>query len=422
MFAPGTALLLLSGLAVAQPPPRTLTLEDCIGLASAAQSSVTIARRQAEISRLGITQARAGFLPQARVSNGFTYNSPLLHDRGTFSFIPLDGIREYASVFTTGVELDSSGKLRAELARAQAERRSAAAGVRLSERELKRAVTAAYLRVLLARHILEVSRASLSEAQNFEKRVRLLFENGEAAQADVAKAAAQTAFLEQSVNAAELDARLANQELASFWTTAADEPLWLADVLADPVAPPAARDPGKPFLHRPEFDLLEAQRQAALAESRRARAELFPQLGLVFQYGLDSTHVRWADRGYATFLTLNVPVFDWLKAHSAARQSQLRAAQVEASRAMAERGFSKEYESALARVRLIYQQIAMTESQVKASEENLRLSRLRYEGGEGSALEVVTAQAQLTQARSNYYSVVSAYLNAKADLEVASGQ
>jgi len=391
-------------------------------LAGEARSSVTIARQQAEIARYGITQARAGFLPQSRVGNGFTYNSPLLHDRGTFSFIPLNGIREYASLFTTAMELDSSGKLRAELARARAERSAADAGVRLGERDLKRAVTAAYLRVLLARHIVEVTRESLGEAQSFERRVRLLYENAEAAQADVVKAAAQTAFLEQSLNAAELDTQLANQELASFWTTEVDEPLLLTDILAQPVAPPGDRAPGQPFLRRPEFDLLQAQRQAALADARRARADLFPQLALVFQYGLDSTHVRWADRGYATFLTLNVPVFDWLKARSASRQAQLRAHQVEASRSAAERAFSREYQSALARVRLLYQQIAMTGSQVKSSEENLRLSRLRYEGGEGSALEVVTAQAQLTQARTNYYASLSGYWNAKADLEVASAQ
>jgi outer membrane protein TolC len=422
IVAYGTALHLASWLAVAQPPPKTLTLEDCLRLASAARSSATIARRQVEIARYGLTQARAGFLPQARLGNSFTYNSPLLYDRGMFSFIPLNGIREYATLFTAGVELDSSGKLRAELARAQAERRGAEAGARLSERDLKRAVTASYLRVLLARHLVEVTRESLAEAQSFEKRVRLLFENGEAAQADVVKAAAASAFVEQSLNAAELDAQLASQELASFWTAEVNEPLLLADVLAQPLPPPGDRPPGKPFLKRPEFDLLEAQRQAALADSRRARAERLPQLGLAFQYGLDSTRVRWADRGYATFLTLNVPVFDWLKAHSATRQAQLRAQQAEDSRAAAERALAREYESALARIRLIYQQIAMAESQVKSSEENLRLSRLRYEGGEGSALDVVTAQTQLTQARASYYATRSHYLNAKADLEVASGQ
>ena len=89
---------------------------------------------------------------------------------------------------------------------------------------------------------------------------------------------------------------------------------------------------------------------------------------------------------------------------------------------MAERTFSRDYRDALARVEKVYAQIAQTETQVKLSEDNLRLSRVRYEGGEGTALDVVTAQTQLAQARSNYYAARANYLNARADLEVASGR
>ena len=71
---------------------------------------------------------------------------------------------------------------------------------------------------------------------------------------------------------------------------------------------------------------------------------------------------------------------------------------------------------------MIYAQISLTQSQVSLSEENLRLSRLRYEGGEGSALDVVAAQNQLAQARTSYYSTLANYLNARADLQVASGR
>lgn len=73
------------------------------------------------VARYGITQARAGFLPQVSIGGSYTYNSPLLYDRSTFSFLPLNGIREYASLATTGVELDTSGRLRAGMDRARAD-------------------------------------------------------------------------------------------------------------------------------------------------------------------------------------------------------------------------------------------------------------------------------------------------------------
>ena len=64
----------------------------------------------------------------------------------------------------------------------------------------------------------------------------------------------------------------------------------------------------------------------------------------------------------------------------------------------------------------------MAGEQVKLFEENLKLSRVRYEGGEGPALDVVVAQSQLQQARANYYGTLFLYTGARADLEVAAGQ
>ena len=89
---------------------------------------------------------------------------------------------------------------------------------------------------------------------------------------------------------------------------------------------------------------------------------------------------------------------------------------------MATRSFSKEYQDALSRLKSLVQQVSLTEKQVKLPEENLRLSRVRYEGGEGAALEVVAAQNQLALARTNYYTALAGFWNAKADLEVATGQ
>jgi outer membrane protein len=414
-------LAIPAGLAWAQAP-KVLTLQDCIRLAESVPSPVSIARQETEIARRGLTQARAGFLPLAQLSNGYTYNSPLLDNRSQFSFIALNGIREYGSALTAIQELDTSGRLRAELARAHADRDAANSTLALTQRDLKRSVTEGYYRLLLARHIVDVTRSVLDESESFEKRTRLLFQNGEAAQADVVKASAQVASLRQQLSAAELDARLANQELAAFWTQQVDDPLNIEDVLAQPPPPPEAPQAGSPFLRRIEFNLLDAQRRGFEADARRARAALLPQLNLVFQYGIDAQAVRIRERGYAAFLNLNIPIFDWLKARSTTEQFRLRAQQVQDNHAIAERTFSRDYRNALARVKELFGRIGLAEAQVKLSEQDLRLSRLRYEGGEGSALDVVTAQNQSAQARTNYYAAIAGYLSARADLEVAAGR
>lgn len=409
--------------APAQQPSQPLMLQDCIRLAEAVPSPLSIARQERDIAARDVTQARAGFLPQSRLSNGFTYNSPLLNNRATFSFLPLNGIREYASMLSVNQEFDTSGRLRADMARARATQEIATTSVALTQRDLRRAVTFAYYRALLTRRIVRIIDDALAGSRSFQHLARLLFQGGEAAQADVVKASAQVAFLQQAVNAAELEARLASQELASFWTRDVADALSLADVLEEPPPrpePDAAQS--TPFLKRLEFSLFDSQRRGFQADAKRARSALLPQLGAGFQYGIDSTAVRISDRGYAAFVNLTIPIFDWNRARSGIQQARLRTQQVESARAISERTYSKEYQGALSRVNQLFEQISLTREQARLAEDDLRLSRVRYEGGEGSALDVVTAQNQLAQARSNHYTTMANYLNAKADLEVASGR
>jgi outer membrane protein TolC len=415
--------LFVFDVAAAQETSRPLTLDDCVRLALVAPSSVRLARQRSEIARYGKNQAVASFLPRAQVNNLFIYNSPSLTNPDLFSFVALNGIREYSSLFTVTEELDTSGRLRAALARSQADRDAAAANLALTERDLKRAVAGSYYQLLLARRVVQVARDTLEEARSFEARTKRLFQSGEAAQADVVKASAQVAFLDQASSSAELMAQIANQELASFWTTDVSTRLLLADIF-DQIPPASAESPASssPFLKRVEFNLLDAEHRGFLADSRQARAALLPQASVVFQYGVDALRLNAQDRGYAAFVNLNIPVFDWFKNRDASRQFGLQAQQVETSRLIAERTFSKEYENARARVKTVHTQLTTAESQVKLSEENLRLSRVRYEGGEGSALDVVTAQTQLAQARTNHYSTVAHYFTALADLDVASGR
>jgi outer membrane protein TolC len=422
-------LIVLAAQAFAQSAAKPLSLEDCVRLAQDAQSSISIAGQESEIARYGFDRARAAFFPQVQLNNAYTYNSPQLHNPEEFSFVALNGIREYNTQLTAVEELDIFGRLRAQLARARADRDAATASFKLSRRDLKRVVSASFYRVLLARHLVQSAKDAVAEAQVFATRTQLLFEKGESARADVFKASSQVAFLEQSLNSIQLEAEIANHDLASFWTDAVADELILEDPLSQPVPTlelllgvAGGSQPPTQYLQRPEFSLLEAQHQGFLADSRQARASLLPQASIVFQYGIDSQRWSLGDRGYAAFVNLNIPLFDWFRTRDQVRQFQLKAQQIQVTREVATRTYSKEYQDALSRLKSLVRQVSVAENQVKLSEESLQLSRIRYEGGEGSALEVVDAQNQLTQARTNYYTALAGCWNAKIDLEVATGQ
>jgi len=417
--------LLLGPRTYGQATPDVLGLDDCIRLAMAARSSVSAARQQAEIAALEIERAKSPLRPQAYVSGAFTQTSEVSEGSDVPKFVALNGHREYLGVATATQEIDISGRLRAARDRARADQTASAAGLDIVQRDLRRAVAGSYFRALLTRHLAAAAREALAESKAFEARTRLLLAGGEAARADVVKAEAQTSGLEQSVVAADLDSEIALHELLAFWTTDVAAPVRLRDdldgALPQPPAPPADTST-EPFRARPELLRWSAERDGFLAEARRARAERLPQATVMFQYGIDSLRFDWADRGYALFVNLDIPIFDWGKGKKAARQFELQAEQLATTREVETRVFSKEYQDALSRVRLVHAQLASCRAQVSLAEENLRLARVRYDGGEGLALDVVGAQTQLVQARNNNYSTIARYLESLLDLQVASGK
>jgi outer membrane protein len=410
-------------------PAAPLTLEECIKRAMEAPSAVVAARQSLEASRYGVKGAVSAFLPKTVVNNGFTLNSGLgPASRGDTPFISLNGTHEYQTLINSSVELDTSGRLRADLAKARSERDIAQVDLRLQTRDLRQQVTLAYLQALLTRHLRDSARESLDEAQRFEQLAEKLFNGGEVAQADVVKAQAQAAFSQQLLEQGELDARLANQQLASFWTTDVDQTLGLADVLSgEPNAPPGNRmmqttvAPAV-YLKRPELLRFDAEHRGALADYHHSRADLFPTFTASYEYGIDAPIYSWSYRGQAVFLALNVPIFDFFHTRDTYKQLQIRAQIVDTNRHIAERQYSREYQSALARVESRLAQVKSSREQVRLSESNLRLAKVRYEGGEGTALDVVAAVQQAVQSKVNYFTAYANYFSADADLKVAEGQ
>jgi outer membrane protein TolC len=175
-------------------------------------------------------------------------------------------------------------------------------------------------------------------------------------------------------------------------------------------------------MRRPEFSLLDAQKKSFDAQSRLARSALLPRASFVFAYGIDAATNPAGMRGYAAYFNFSIPVFAWYRARSGAQQFRFRVQQVDSSRSIAERNLSKEYQNARTRVQNHYEQIADLEQQVRLAQQNLEISRVRYEGGEGLALDVVVAQADWAQARTNYFTNLANFWAARVDLEVASGR
>src|SRR6185312_5344287 len=142
-----------------------------------------------------------------------------------------------------------------------------------------------------------------------------------------------------------------------------------------------------------------------------------PSVTFDYWYGIDAT--RYAvhtdginNLGYQWAATLNLPIFDW-----GATQSKVKTAQLQ--RDLARVQLNEAQRTALANLRIFYHEAQTSRAQLELlkqsmdlAAESLRLTTLRYQGGESTALEVVDAQNALRSARDNYFDGAARYRTA----------
>ena len=125
--------------------------------------------------------------------------------------------------------------------------------------------------------------------------------------------------------------------------------------------------------------------------------------------------------GYFVTVNLTVPIWDWGGLRSKLHQAEARKRQAEVTLSQTQRQL-------LANLYSMYNESQAAKSALDdlqrvsdLAAESLRLTSLRYEAGESSALEVVDAQNTLVQARNAYDDAQVRYRVALAELQTVTG-
>ena len=164
-------------------------------------------------------------------------------------------------------------------------------------------------------------------------------------------------------------------------------------------------DMGNDITARPEYNLLEKQVELKSKEVALTRADFLPQLGVSASYAYgDGISLNAESDGVASFAavaSLKIPIYHWGEGRNKvkavkAEQEMARLQQEELSQMMqlevAKTRFN--VEDAAARVK-------MTEKSLSQAEENLQVSRNRYEVGMETITNYMEAQAQWQKAWSD---------------------
>jgi outer membrane protein len=281
--------------------------------------------------------------------------------------------------------------------------------------------------VIVAQQKFENAQAALAEAQKFVKLSQQLENGGEVAHADVVKAQLQANDRERDLQDLELAAEQAKLGLAVLIFPNFNSDYQVVNDLAQiPALPELTHVQDLAAHNNPEIAAANAMMQASQHEVSAAIAGHLPSITFDYFYGIDANrYATYTDGipnlGYQAVATLNLPIFDWGATQSKVKQAQLQ-------RDVARVQLSSAQRTALANLRLFYneaqtarKQIDLLQRSADLAAEGLRLTALRYQAGEATALEVVDAQNASLLAQNNYADAAVRYRVAIANLQSLTG-
>jgi outer membrane protein TolC len=307
----------------------------------------------------------------------------------------------------------------------------ARAKVDVAVRGLNATVIQDYYSIVLAQRKFANSQISLKEAERFFDVTQKQEKGGEVAHADVIKAQIDLQQRQRDLKETALAIEKARIALGILIFPNFSSEFAVVDDFLEPSELPAV-DGG--VSSSPEIKAAAAGVEEAGYEVSVARYQFFPSFGLDFFYGIDAN--QFAARGptetnslangrqnlgYSAQLTLNIPVWNWGATRSKVKQAELKRDQAQLDLSLAQRTLQSNLASARAELQAARGQLDSLRSSADLAAESLRLTVLRYQAGEATALEVVDAQNTVTLARNGSDEGLARYRVALANLRMLTG-
>lgn len=412
------------------PAPRRLTLQEALDLARKNSVPYRSALTDAGIARQDRFQAAAALLPSVNFNNQALYTQGSPADPG-YRFIANNAVHEYISQANVHESIDLASL--ADFRRAAASAAAAKARAEIASRGLVVTVVQSYYTVAAAQAKLDTARKTAEEGENFLKLTQSLEKGGEVAHFDVVKAELQAEDRRRQLLEAQLGLLNARLDFAVLIFPDFNDNFEVSDDLHAAVAlPPLTEVQQRAAQENPDVRAALETARAAGHEVQAARAEYLPSLSLDYWYGIDAPNfgVNYPTKingqtvsnlGRSASATLNIPIWNWGATQSRIKQAELRRDQAKRELSLAQRKLLAEIQSLYAEAETALNELSGLSRSSELASENLRLTTLRYKGGEATVLEVVDSQNTFAQSNAAYQDGAVRYRVALANLQTLTG-
>ncbi len=410
-----------------------LTLEDSIQLALSQNPLHLATEKRVEGAKYKVNEAVAGFLPSLNAQGQNTLDEkvfeleiPSFVPGEPSQRVPFDFTRDYQVAFSVSLPLFTGGRLMAGLRQAKYNLLSTEESLRQSRQDTVFNTKQAFYGILLAREFVKVAEEAVAVAQKNYSNVKSLYEVGMASKLDLLRSEVRLADLKPQLIKAKNGLRIAELGLKSLLgMDLAQEVEVRGDLSYTPVEPDGDECLIKALQHRPEIKQIGYQKKIAGEMVKIARAERLPSVSLAGTYNF------WADQFsfnkdtwqsfYAVNLVLTVPIFNGLSSFARAAQSKALIKELEFNQKGIVDAIEFEVRQAILNLEEARETLLSQEKNVEQAQESLRIAQLSFSEGLVTSLDVIAAEATLTQVKTNYSQALYDYVISLAELDKAMG-
>lgn len=182
------------------------------------------------------------------------------------------------------------------------------------------------------------------------------------------------------------------------------------------------------YANRIEYSILQTQENLAELDLKSIKAGYMPRLVLNANYGYnaganafsDLMSKQWFDNAAIT-VALQIPIFDGFSKKYKAVQSANNLQKVRQSYSLLKSSIDLQRSQASITMKNALESMKEQKANLDLANEISRVTRVKYQQGVGSNLEVLNAESSIKESQANYFTALYNALIAKVELEKANG-
>lgn len=428
----------LAGLPGPAQAARDLTLEQALELAAQHSPMLKASRQDVQSAEAQRTIAGSAYLPKIEATETFTNtNNPsqvfgtlLNQGRFTQAGFAVNNLNRPSPVENYRFQLSlvqpvyNGGRERLGMEMAELGQSASEEGFQNTRQRVLFSVTRAYYDLVLAKALLTIARQTVQIAESNAKQIQTRLQGGVAVKSELLQAQVRLATLREEAIRAEQAQRVAAITLRH--AIGLDDRVDATEALAVVEARPPELDATivKALEARPDYRMLAAEAHRAEVGIQLAKSVYLPTFNVQTSYELNNT-APFSPNGSNNYVALGMVSLNLFNGMSDAAQIRKARAQEEKTRELVE---AKRREIEVEVVEAYYgfvaarERIAVSEGAVVQAEENLRITRNRYNTGIAPVIDLLTAEFVLNQAKHNRTRALYDERIGHARLELVTGQ